>query len=372
MSSSTWGAAIAARIPTYAEEGWSASAAHGREEVWQRLADSGLVWRPREYAGLDSDACGPLVLSWPEEWTAEHWRDAARHVLDVEEALRREGWTLRTVQASFVQFRRCRPVWISQTALAPFDGRHWPGLASFVHEVLAGLERAAGAGRTGLLERLEHWRNCRKIAGVVSRRVQAARGEDLRVLRHILERCVPRRRWSPCLMHQAAAEPAGLAGIVANEEARKRRARLIYEWRRPEARASRLSPLPETAWVRFHPTADHAAADYLEERAAHGAALPVVEAASSAAHPRSGLEADLGVAVGRGNVPADQVGLERLAWKLSWTSRVVVVEFIPEKSRPWDGFLAAFSAYFRLCSVVEGGAGRRICVMERIRPAAAC
>jgi len=375
VRSGTWGAAIPAWVPARGEEGRSAEAALGRDVAWERLAAAGLVWRPWESADMDAKTsydCGPLVLSWPEEWTAEHWLDAARHVLDVEEALRRQGWTLRAVRAHFVQFRRCRPVWISQTALAPFNGRHWPGLSSFVHELLVGLERAAGAGHAGLLDRLERWRNCRKITGLLSRRLMAATGEDLRVLRDLLERCVPRRRWSPCLMHQAAAEPAGLAGIVANEEARKRRARLIYEWRRPEARAARLSPLPETAWVRFHPAADHAAADYLEERAAHGAALPLVDAGLPGAHPRSWLEADLGLAVGRDNVAGDRAGLERLAWKLSLTSRAAVVEFIPKKSQHWDGFLAAFSPYFRLSSVVEGGAGRRICVMERIRPAAAC
>lgn len=57
-----------------------------RAWVWLKLARRGLVWQP----GLGHEAARlrPLVLSSAREWTVEHWKDAALHVLKVEAGLR--------------------------------------------------------------------------------------------------------------------------------------------------------------------------------------------------------------------------------------------------------------------------------------------
>ncbi|MGQ9918899.1 MAG: hypothetical protein ACUVS7_15940 [Bryobacteraceae bacterium] len=94
-----------------------------REWVWLKIARRGLVWQPdlgHETAGLR-----PLVLSSAREWTVEHWKDAALHVLKLEAGLREAGWTLSSVALRWVQFAGCRPVWISQTVLRPRRTDRW-------------------------------------------------------------------------------------------------------------------------------------------------------------------------------------------------------------------------------------------------------
>ncbi|MCX7602515.1 MAG: hypothetical protein N2036_00420 [Bryobacteraceae bacterium] len=168
-----------------------------------------------------------------------------------------------------------------------------------------------------------------------------------------------------------AAEPAGIAGIVAKEEARLRGAALVYEWRQRQARGAKLAPPPGPAWVRFHESGYQAAADYLEERAAGGAALPLAVQSLPDSRPRRSLEADLAVIIGRGNLPRTLPGLGRLAAGIRAVARAVVVEFIPEIDVSWHQFLSVFAADFRISLVVEAGAGRRVCVMERMNAAAA-
>ncbi|MCS7042108.1 MAG: hypothetical protein NZR01_04895 [Bryobacteraceae bacterium] len=334
----------------------------------------GLVWTPVEAApdaGTALHKAAPLVLSWPDEWTAEHWRDAAAHVLSLEEALRGRGWTLRAVRPQWIQFRGCRPVWISQAALAPFDGLRWPGRESFVREFLEPLRRSSQDNPGSVWVRLWRWRHCKSLARLASGHLPAVRGEDLRLLRAAIGRCVPGKRWSPCQVHDVAAEPAGIAGIVAKEEARLRGAALVYEWRQRQARGAKLAPPPGPAWVRFHESGDQAAADYLEERAAGGAALPLAVQSLPDSRPRRSLEADLAVIIGRGNLPRGLSGLGRLAAGIRAMARAVVVEFIPEIDVSWHQFLSVFAADFRISSVVEAGAGRRVCVMERMNAAAA-
>lgn len=306
-----------------------------------------------------------MVLSWPEEWTAEHWLDAASHVLRVEAALRLHGWTLRTVRAQWIQFRGCRPVWISQAALAPFDGLRWPGLESCIRELLEPLRRFTQDRSGGLWPRVKSWWRCRGLARLASGGLSAARGEDLRILRCALEGCTPRPRWSPWQVHCSAPEPAGIAGVVAREEARLRGASLVYEWRQPGARAAKLAPPAGTAWVRFHAAAEEAAADYLEERAAGGAALPLVACPAAGERVRAMLEADLGVAVGAGSFPADPSDLASMARMLRSLARAAVVEFVPGAGLGWETFRAVFASAFRIASVVDAGAGRRVLVMER-------
>lgn len=349
---------------------WAPRRASERNRIWERLAGKGLVWSPPagfEKPYLDHNLRCGIIVSWPEEWTLEHWCDAALHVLDVEAALRAQGWTLAVVRAQRVQFQRCRPVWISQAAMAPAEGRFWPGWQGFLEEFLRPLEALSECTATGLLACLTRWRRSRRMLNLASRRLPAERGEDLRLLRATVEHCVRGRRWSPWQMHCLAAEPAGLAGIVVKEEARLRRAALVYEWRQAQARGAKLAPLAGTAWVRLHACPFQAAADYLEEHAAGGAALPLVE---RGAH-RALVEADLGVVTGAGNGPSNQAEAAALASKLHSMVKAAVVEFIPSERLEWEAFRQTFSVHFHFDSVIEAGSGRRICVLERKGPAPA-
>lgn len=367
MNEDAWGAAVPA-CPFPPVEHRAPDQVVARHRMWERLAEQGLVWAPAggwQQPGEAHPHRGALVLSWPGEWTVEHWRDAAFHVLQVEEALRTHGWSLRNVRAEWIQFRGCRPVWISQAALAPFDGRRWPGREAFVCEFLAPLRRTLESGRAGLWGRLCAWRERRCLQRLAAPHLPAARGEDLRLLRQALERCAPVGRWSPWLMHEAAAEPAGIAGVVVREEARLRRAALVYEWRQPRARGARLAPVPRAAWVRFHGAADEAASDYLEQRAAGGSVLPLVDCEPLQACPRAALAADLGVAVGAGNLPADLPRLALFARRLRSLAKAAIVEFLPGSGPDWEQFRSVFSSGFRILSVIEAGAGRRVCVLER-------
>lgn len=373
MNEGAWGAAIPV-CPPQAVEQRDPDQVLARHRMWERLAAQGLVWAPSSLwqpPGERPPHGSALVLSWPGEWTAEHWRDAAFHVLHLEEALRTHGWSLRKVRAEWIQFRRCRPVWISQAALAPFDGRHWLGRESFVREFLEPLRRGRENVGPRLWIRLCAWRQRRCLDRLAAPGLPAERGQDLLLLRRALERCARGCRWSPWQVHEAAAEPAGIAGVVVREEVRLRRAALVYEWRRPRARGARLMPAPRAAWVRFYGAAEEAAADYLEQRAADGAVLPLVDGALSEGHPRAALAADLGVAVGAGNLPADLPGLALFASRLRNLAKAAVVEFLPGSGPDWEQFRAVFSSCFRILSVTEAGAGRRVCVMERAGAGAA-
>ncbi len=139
----------------------------------------------------------------------------------------------------------------------------WPGLQSFIREFLEPLCQHSQAGPGTFWTRLNRWRRCRELARLSSGWLSAAHGEDLRLLRRALDRCEPRPRWSPWQIHDSAPEPAGIAGIVVKEEARLRRASLVYEWRLSCARGAKLAPPAGTAWVRFHSSIGEAAADYL-------------------------------------------------------------------------------------------------------------
>lgn len=329
-----------------------------RELVWANLVEAGLAWQP----ALDSRAGGSPVLALSSlcEWTAEHLKDAALHVLRVEAALRETGWTLGSVAGHWVQFLGCRPVWISQTALRPRAGAGWPGRQGFQDELLTPLLERSGHGRPAA-----RWlASVRRAAAWMARR---GGHDDLAELMASVERLKPRRRWSPWTNSVRPLEPPGPAAILAKEEARRRGARLVYEWRGRQPAAAPLRPWPGAAWVRFHENEEEAAADYLQMRALHACALPLWNSSGDpmAACPRR-APADLLVATGRGNVPQDGPGLERFTQVIRRMAATALVEYTGAGDRGgWDRFLDTISPAFRVVQVIETGAGRRVCLLER-------
>jgi|GEM_PF-3171438 len=364
MADGAWNPAIPAWLPGGAASAERNNRVLERQRVWELLAREGLVWRP---AG-EMDGCnGALTLSWPEEWTWVQQRDAALHVIDVEGALRTRGWTLCKVNAHWVQFSRCRPVWISQTALAPFDGQRWPGVQEFVRQFLEPmLQSSDSAGSMDWGSRWRMWCAKWKLPAALCGHESPATGADLAALRSLVRTLARRRGWTPCRMHEAPPQSAGLAGVIAREQAVLRGAKLVYEWRGALPQTGKLAPVPGTAWVRLHASGQQAAADYLDECSARGAALPLVRPAAGGPWHRGALPADLGIAVGTGNVPAGQQSLQVFAAECRQLCRAALVEFLPQSGYTWEAFLAAFDGLFRPVRVFETGLGRRLCLFESI------
>jgi hypothetical protein len=278
----------------------------------------------------------------------------------VEAALRETGWTLGSVASHWVQFPGCRPVWISLTALRPRTGAGWPGRQGFQDELLTPLLERCGRRRPerGWLASVRH------AAAWMARRGDH---EDLAELMASVERLKPRWRWSPWRNSLRPLEPPGPAAILAKEEATRRGARLIYEWRGTQPAAAPLRPWPGAAWVRFHENEEEAAADYLEMRALSACALPLWNSSGDpmAACPRR-PQADLLIATGRGNVPQDGPGLERFTQVIRRMAATALVEYTGAGDRGgWDLFLDAVSGAFRVARVTDTGGGRRLCLLER-------
>lgn len=333
-----------------------------REQVWNRLAERGLVWQP------DPDRTpGPgaiLTLSSPGEWTAEHLKDAALHVLRVEAALNEMNWTLGSAAAHWVQFAGCRPAWISQTVLHPRRRKEWMAREEFEAGFLSPLLRHCS--RQGGSHCLRRW------SGALLALIRSVSGgrdpEPLAELEDLVQRLTPRRRWSPWQICTRAMEPAGLAEILVKEEAVRRGARLIYEWRGRKSSTAPLRPWPGVAWVRFHEDEEEAAADYLEQHALRACVLPLWNRTGdpTAACPQR-PEADLLVATGRGNVPAAAPELARFAQVIRRMAPAALVEFAGgEDPASWNLFVDTLRHGFRFSRVTETGAGRRLCLLERI------
>lgn len=328
-----------------------------RERVWSKLVEPGLAWQPDP--SRQTRAAPALTLSAPCEWTVEHLKDAALHVLRVEGALREMGWTLGTIASPWIQFVGCRPVWISQTALRPCAAAGWPGRQKFLDEFLHPLLEKSG-GRT--LQR--RW--AASLRRTVAQMTGRAGREDLGELMEVVENLKPRPHWSPWRTRPQALEPPGLAAILAKEEASRRGARLIYEWRGRQAASAPLRPWPCAAWVRFHEREEDAAADYLEMRALQACVLPLWNPNESpaAACPRRPA-ADLLIATGRGNVPQGAPELTRFAEAIRRMAAAVLVEYAgAEDPGGWREFLAILRGAFRIVQVTETGAGRRVCLLE--------
>lgn len=331
-----------------------------RESVWASLVEAGLAWQPDP--ARQAGECPLLALSSLSEWTAEHLKDAALHVLRVEAALRDAGWTLGSVASHWVQFLGCRPVWISQTALRPRTGTDWPGRQGFQDELLTPLLERSGRGR---LER--RWPAAvRRAAEWMTGRGSRDRNDPAALMESV-EKLEPRRRWSPWRNSLRPLEPAGPAAILAREEAARRGARLIYEWRGRQPAAAPLRPWPGAAWVRFHEDDEEAAADYLEMRALGACALPLWNSKGDpmAACPRR-APADLLIAAGRGNVPQSGPELARFTQVIRRMATAALVEYTGAGDRGgWDLFLGTMSAAFRVVQVTDTGGGRRLCLLER-------
>ncbi|MEJ5366851.1 MAG: hypothetical protein WHT08_00945 [Bryobacteraceae bacterium] len=335
-------------------------AIEAREAVWRELVAKSLAWQPG--GGTEGNRRPPLVLSSPLEWTAEQWKDAALHVLQVEAELRKSGWTLGSAAPQWVQFCGCRPVWISQTALHPRRPGTWEAEQQFRRELLAPLLERCGA-KTGRLP----WRVFLETTWRRVARLALAAPDDLGWLREQVDRLAPRRRWSPWKCCESAREPSGLASVLVKEAAARLGARLVYEWRGSRPLCQPLRPANGMAWVRFHQSEEEAAADYLDQRAVHGEVLPLWNRTGDPmqACPHR-TPADLAVAVGRGNVPCAPTELALFTRQLSRMAPVAMVEFIPERGGvEWESFLGAVRGLFRVTSVVETGAGRRLCTLLR-------
>lgn len=332
-----------------------------REQVWAKLVQAGLAWQPDP--GLPSRSGSVLTLSSSAEWTAEHLKDAALHVLRVEAALREMDWTIGSVAAHWVQFAGCRPAWISQSALRPGRGRHWAARQDFVDRFLTPLlERSQGGGRTGW------WR---RLAAPLDRLLPAmfsgGARDELSGLLATVEEIKARRRWSPWTNSRRILEPAGPAAILAREEAVRHGVRLVYEWRGKSPASAPLRPWPGVVWVRFHESEEEAAADYLEQRAMHNCVLPLWNRTGDpmGACPHR-AEADLLVAVGKGNVPEDAPELARFARVVRRMAPLALVEYAgAENPGGWKLFLDTMRTGFRAVHVTETGPGRRACLLER-------
>lgn len=185
-----------------------------REEAWARLVKAGLAWQPEPDSAPEAPA--GLQISSSQEWTAEQWKDAALLVLRVESALRGMGWTLGSPESHWVQFARCRPCWISQTALRPRAPGPWPQRRAFLdHFVQPLMVRCA---RGGCLRRLRA--SIGSLFGLIAR-------DGLEDLEDRLVQLTPLRRWSPWTASAQLMEPPGPASILVREEALRRDARLI-------------------------------------------------------------------------------------------------------------------------------------------------
>lgn len=348
-------AAVAAAMPPDCRHG------EAREAVWRQLAARGLVWQPGD--GPEGAGQRPLVLSSAQEWTAEHLKDVALHVLRVEAGLREFGWTLGSAASHWVQFAGCRPVWISQTAMRPQGPGPWEARQQFERELLLPLlercdERLGRCCRRARLHRM--WERVARLADTEPR-------DEVALWQKRIERLAPRRRWSPWKTAELLKEPAGLVSILVKEAATRLGARLVYELRGKHPMCAALRPDGGPAWVRFHECEEEAAADYLEQRAAHGGVLPLWNRTGDPmkACPQR-AEADLAVAVGRGNIPPALPELAQFADQLSRMARAAMVEFVPvDGGVEWDAFLGVIRGRFRVAGVVETGAGRRLCTLER-------
>jgi hypothetical protein len=304
-----------------------------------------------------------LTLSSPCEWTAEHLKDAALHVLRVEAALNEMNWTLGSAAAHWVQFAGCRPAWISQGVLCPRRRREWMAREEFEANFLAPLLRLCSPQDGS--HRLRRWGGA--VLGLIES-VSGGRSPDpVAELEGLVQRQAPRRRWSPWQICTRAMEPAGLSEILVKEEAVRRGARLIYEWRGSRPSTAPLRPWPGVAWVRFHEDEEMAAADYLEQHALHACSLPLWNRTGdpAAACPQR-PEADLLVATGRGNVPATAPELARFAQVIRPMAPAALVEFSGgEDPAAWNLFVDTLRRGFRFNRVTEIGAGRRLCLIER-------
>ena len=322
-----------------------------RQEAWSRLVEAGLAWQPDPLQPPPVSA--PLLLSSPQEWTTEHLKDAALHVLRVEAALREMGWTLGSAPAQWAQFAGCRVRWISQTALRPRKPGPWPGRQAFFDEFLR-----------PLLERCPEdawWRRWRRpLRGLFP----CGARDEIAELESLVASLTPRRRWAPWTAGVLPLEPPGLAAILAREEALRRGARLIYEWRGKQAGSAPLRPWQGVAWVRFHESEERAAADYLEHRASLGCVLPIWKRCGEpmASCPRR-PEADLLVATGRGNAPAGGAALDHFQRAIRPMAPAAVIEHAGADG--WEPFLAGVRREFRLAWTADTGAGRRACLIER-------
>ena len=333
-----------------------------REAVWESLVSHGLVWAPRAHGPKGPGAEG-LTLSSPQEWVCEQWKDAALHVLQVEEALAKLGWTLSAPSARCVQFFRCRPVWVSMTALAPRPAGAWRGRQAFEDSFLKPLWKRCGSPAGG-----RGWRRwLDALRQAASRVAGAAPRDELAALRKMVEPLRTRGGWSPWICHARGLEPARLQSILAREEVQRLNARLVYEWRGRQPGSEEIQPCPGTAWIRFHESETGAAADYLKQRAQGGNALPLWSRTGDPmkACPQR-TEADLVIAAGRGSVPAGTEALAAFAQVIRRMAPAALVEFVPQTGGAgWDEFAAVLHRFFRMAWVMETGGGRRLCLLAR-------
>lgn len=330
--------------------------------MWEKLTAAALAWEPGT-GETGSGAAPGLTLSSPREWVCEQWKDAALHVLRVEEALRELGWTLRAPAVWCVQFAGCRPVWISQSALAPRPAGAWRGRQAFEDSFLEPLRQRCGSAAGGRC--WQQWLH--SLRRVASRVAGTAARDELGALREMVERLRTRGGWSPWICHARGMEPTRLQSILAREEVSRRSARLVYEWRGRQPGGAAIQPCPGTAWIRFHESEAEAAADYLNQRAQGGDALPLWNRTGDPmeACPQR-TEADLVIATGRGNVPAGAAELAAFAQRIRRMAPAALVEFVPQTGGAgWEAFAAVMHRFFRMARVTETGGGRRVCLLER-------
>jgi hypothetical protein len=313
------------------------------------------------------------VPARPAQWAAEQLKDAALHVLRVEEAALRSGATLRRVSPEQVRFVGSRPVWTDPGAVRRQEGRRWTAEDEFRLAFVEPLLRAAlelpAAGRAASLREASRrlpkatWFNG-TARGEIHLRGWRRRGamDAVERLRAVVEGLNPSPRWSPWQCYGTARED-GLLRILLKEAVRVRRPSMVYLFGDATGQFGRTIAREGADCVSFEAAERNVAACYLHERALNGTRLlPLVgrlEEGRSIAPgaPRAGLVVLL------------RTGLERLTPDVVATllrlGERVLLEYDPSVARgPVSEVLAAFRPWLAVEEVAEvSGDGRRLCTL---------
>lgn len=315
--------------------------------------------------------------SQPGHWTPEQWKDAALHVLRIQDAALRAGATLTRVRPESVRFVGSRPVWTDTGALAAHEGGQWRALNEYRLEFLYPLLRAAlqlgeaerpaslrAAGRALPASSWLHPVALRHVHLGNWRRWPAAMAAES--LRKAVEGLNPSPRWSPWQSHMVACED-GLLRILLKEAVRRRQPGLTYLFGDSAGQFARAIAREGADCVSFEANARDAAASYLHERALGGTRLLTLTGSLRAGvrlapgAPRAGLVVVLRSAL----EPAERPGGEWAAALLRLGERILFEHDPASAGVPLGGVLEGLRPWFRASEVAEISCdGRCLCALE--------